>query len=91
MLQPCLRGKSAGSDPERLETTMRTLLVDELIAWLSGPDRQLRAWLVSAQLVGLMHSWDRVTAAGTATAKHRRRVAELYGAAVQQPITPATT
>lgn len=71
-----------------LQGTMRRLLVDKLSARMSGDDVVVRAWLVSAQLVGLIHSWDSV-GGESASAADRCRVANLYGAAIQQLITPA--
>ncbi|WP_243062778.1 TetR/AcrR family transcriptional regulator [Humibacter sp. RRB41] len=70
-----------------LEGTMRRLLVDKLKNRLTGPDAAVRAWLVSAQLLGLMQSWDMV-GGDNASASERRRVAALYGAAIQSLITP---
>ena len=67
--------------------TMQRLLVEKLSPRMEGPDVLTRAWLVSAQLLGLVHSWDAL--AGTnVTAAGRERVADLYGAAIQQLITP---
>jgi AcrR family transcriptional regulator len=71
-----------------LERVMRSLLVEQLSARMTGTDAELRAWLVSAQLVGLIHSWDRF-GDHLASAADRGRIAELYGAAIQQLITPA--
>jgi len=71
-----------------LHGIMQRLLVDTLSARLEGEDRTTRAWLVSAQLLGLTHSWDAIDG-GRVTAAERTRVAELYGAAIQQLITPA--
>ncbi|GAB3918149.1 TetR family transcriptional regulator [Microlunatus endophyticus] len=72
-----------------LQATMRRLLVDRLSARMHGADTVLRAWLVSAQLLGLVHSWDAVDT-DHATAAQRTHVANLYGAAIQQLITPPT-
>jgi AcrR family transcriptional regulator len=72
-----------------LQGTMRRLLVDKLSSRLEGPDALTRAWLVSAQLLGLVHSWD-VIGPDRSTAADRAHVAELYGAAIQQLITPVT-
>ncbi len=73
-----------------LQGIIRRLLVDKLSARMSGPDAVVRAWLVSAQMVGLIHSWDQVGTDRT-TPDGRRRVAKLYGAAIQQLITPAVS
>jgi AcrR family transcriptional regulator len=70
-----------------LQGSMSRLLVERLSERMSGEDPQLRAWLVSAQLVGLIHSWDAV-GGDSATPEDRARVARLYGAALQQLITP---
>lgn len=80
---------ASGHDVVRtdLQGTMQRLLVDTLSARLEGDDRTTRAWLVSAQLLGLTHSWDAVDG-GRVSAAERTRVAALYGAAIQQLITP---
>jgi AcrR family transcriptional regulator len=70
-----------------LQGSMSRLLVQKLSERMSGEDALLRAWLVSAQLVGLIHSWDAV-GGDAATASDRARVAVLYGAAIQRLITP---
>lgn len=70
-----------------LQGNMSRLLVQKLSERMSGDDTVLRAWLVSAQLVGLIHSWDSV-GGDEATPEDRARVARLYGAAIQRLITP---
>jgi len=73
---------------EELARTMSVLLVERLGDRLDGPDAGARAWLVSAQLMGLVQTWDLI--AGTPAARtSRSRLVRLYGAAVQQLITPA--
>ena len=73
-----------------LQTTMRRLLVDKLVRRMTGEDAVVRAWLVSAQMLGLMQSWDMVGGDGVA-ADERRRVADLYGTAIQALITPTAS
>lgn len=79
------------ADHERVrvefQDSLRRLLVEKLSARMSGDDTLLRAWLVSAQLVGLIHSWDAV-GGESATPEARAQVARLYGAAIQKLITP---
>jgi AcrR family transcriptional regulator len=70
-----------------LERIMRGLLVERLSGRMTGRDAELRAWLVSAQLVGLIYSWDRLDGRLDSAAA-RKRVAKVYGAAIQQLITP---
>ena len=70
-----------------LQGTMQRLLVDKLKERMTGEETGVRAWLVSAQLLGLMQSWDMV-GGESASATERRRVARLYGAAIQALITP---
>lgn len=72
---------------EGLDKSMSRLLVHKLSERMPGEDTLLRAWLVSAQLVGLIHSWDAV-GGDSASPEDRARVARLYGAAIQQLITP---
>lgn len=70
-----------------LQGSMSRLLVEKLSERMPGEDTLLRAWLVSAQLVGLIHTWDSL-GGETPAAEVRERVARLYGAAIQRLITP---
>jgi AcrR family transcriptional regulator len=70
-----------------LTEIMRRLLVQRLTPRLEGPDPEMRAWLVSAQLIGFIQNWDAV-AGGVVTEDARRRLIRYYGAAVQQLVTP---
>ncbi|WP_162940093.1 TetR/AcrR family transcriptional regulator [Gryllotalpicola protaetiae] len=90
-LRQTFRALVRASDHEivrvELDGSMSRLLVKKLSERMQGEDALVRAWLVSAQLVGLIHSWDAV-GGDSATPENRARVARLYGAAIQQLITP---
>lgn len=86
--------RASGSDlvRERLQEAIDTMFVEPLAPRLSGPDVELRARLVSAQLSGLITAiailGDKVLAGA-----ERDRLAEVYGDAVQGLIggeAPAT-
>lgn len=72
---------------ELVDVTGR-LTVEQLGARLEGADATTRAWLVSAQLMGLVQAWDAIRHESV-TEEGRRRLVRLYGAAVQQLITPS--
>lgn len=66
------------------ETTSR-LFIEQLAARLPGPDAELRALLISAQLGGIIQAWsvledEHLSGADTG------RVVELYGGAIQRLI-----
>lgn len=70
-----------------LQETTGRLFVDQLARLLEGPDAQLRAHLIGAQLLGIIQAWtlmvpDHVTEADL------DRTVELYGRAIQQLVTP---
>lgn len=91
-LRQTFRALVRASDHEavriELDGWMSRLLVHKLSARMQGDDAVLRAWLVSAQLVGLIHSWDAV-GGDSASPEDRAQVARLYGAAIQQLVTPS--
>lgn len=70
-----------------LTAVMRRLLVERLTPRLRGADAEMRAWLVSAQLIGFIQNWDAVVG-DVITPDARRRLIRYYGAAVQQLVTP---
>jgi hypothetical protein len=70
-----------------LQETTGRLFVDHLAGLLEGPDAQLRAQLIGAQLLGVIQAWtlmvpDQVTEADL------HRTIELYGRAIQQLVDP---
>ncbi|MEU6350696.1 TetR family transcriptional regulator [Streptomyces sp. NPDC047072] len=73
---------------QELVDVMRRLMVEQLGPRLEGPDATTRAWLVTAQMMGLVQAWDAIEQESV-TEKGRQRLVRLYGAAVQQLITPA--
>lgn len=73
---------------QELVAAMSRLMVEELGARLEGADAMTRAWLVSAQLMGLVQAWDAIEPESS-TGDGRSRLVRLYGAAVQQLITPS--
>lgn len=81
-----LAGMVRASDREAIREGLRLLLrrmfVDSLVAVMSGPDRESRAQLISAQLGGLVQSSATVDGE-VIPAIGRERVVELYGRAVQ--------
>lgn len=76
--------RASGSElvRERLQEAIDTMFVEPLAPRLSGPDAELRARLISAQISGLITAiailGDKVLAA-----TDRDRLAEVYGAAIQ--------
>jgi AcrR family transcriptional regulator len=70
-----------------LRDSTRRLFVDELARRLAGPDAELRAQLVAAQLGGLLQAWS-VIEDEHLTEADRGRVVELYGRAVQRLVDP---
>ncbi|MCI3276871.1 TetR family transcriptional regulator [Streptomyces cylindrosporus] len=70
-----------------LGQAMSRLMVEELGARLEGADAMTRAWLVSAQLMGLVQAWDAIEHESS-TGDGRTRLVRLYGPAIQQLITP---
>src|SRR5262249_2239369 len=76
---------------QELGAAMGRLRVEGRGARLEGPDTMTRAWLVSAQLMGLVQALDAVEQESLLTDDARERLVRLYGAAVQQLITPVPT
>jgi AcrR family transcriptional regulator len=67
----------------RLRETTGRVFVDRLTQLLEGPDAPLRAQLIAAQLVGIVHNWASMGPDDTSEAD-RARITELYGSAVQR-------
>jgi AcrR family transcriptional regulator len=73
----------------RLRETTHRLFVDELARRLAGPDAELRARLVAAQLGGLIQAWSDI-GDEQLPAADLDRVVELYGRAVQRLVDPTS-
>jgi len=69
----------------RLQETTGRLFVDHVSQRLSGPDAELRAKLIGAQLLGIIQAWTLMVPDHVSEADLDRAV-ELYGRAVQQLI-----
>jgi len=81
---------AAGVDPAlviRHFGSKEELFVDELARRLAGPDAELRARLVAAQLGGLIQAWSDI-GDEQLPAADLDRVVELYGRAVQRLVDP---
>jgi AcrR family transcriptional regulator len=68
-----------------LQETTGRLFVDHLTQRLSGPDAELRAQLIGAQLLGIIQAWT-LMVPNHVTEADLDRAVELYGSAVQQLI-----
>lgn len=82
--------RASGSEQvrQRLQEAIHTMFVEPLAPRLSGPDADLRARLVSAQIAGLI---DAVAIFGDAVIADvdRKRLSAVYGVALQSLIDPA--
>jgi hypothetical protein len=67
----------------RLRETTGRVFVDRLARLLKGPDAPLRAQLIGAQLVGIIHNWASMVP-DDISESDRTRIVQLYGGAVQQ-------
>jgi AcrR family transcriptional regulator len=67
----------------RLRETTGRVFVDHLARLLDGHDAPLRAQLIAAQLVGIIHNWPSIVS-DEVNAADRARIVELYGSAVQR-------
>jgi AcrR family transcriptional regulator len=67
----------------RLRETTGRVFVDRLARLLEGPDAPLRAQLIGAQLVGIIHNWASMVP-DDISESDRARIVQLYGGAVQQ-------
>lgn len=81
---------ASGSEPvrDRMAEAIHGMFVEPLVPRLSGPDKALRARLVAAQLGGLI---DAIAILGDpiVAKADRKRLARLYGKAIQSLITDA--
>ena len=66
-----------------LQETTGRLFVDHLAGLLDGPDAQLRAHLIGAQLLGIIQAWT-LMVPNHVTEADLHRTIELYGRAIQQ-------
>ncbi len=79
---------ASGSEPvrARMAEAIHGMFVEPLAPRLSGPDAALRARLVAAQIAGLMDAIA-ILADPVVAQADRKRLARLYGAAIQSLIT----
>ena len=81
--------QASGYDRVRasLQETTGRLFIDRLAQFLEGPDAQLRAYLIGAQILGIIQGWTLIVPESLTEADLDRTI-DLYGRSIQQLIDP---
>lgn len=77
-----LRASDREAVREGLRVSVRRMFIDQLLAVLTGDDREVRAQLVTAQLGGLVQASEAIEQE-VLTRVGQERLVELYGRAIQ--------
>jgi AcrR family transcriptional regulator len=82
VISALLRASDRESVQLSLRLTLQRMFVDQVLAELVGSNRELRAELISTQVIGLIQSWA-IVEEPRLTGADMGSIVRLYGAAIQ--------